>query len=75
MHPTNIAIASASYAAQTILMLGFALLLLHYFRTYRRPYLRFWAYAAMYYGLGTGFTFFRMASFHGYQAALQSTYF
>lgn len=63
MHPTNVAIASASYAAQTILMLGFALLLLHYFRTYRRPYLRFWAYAAMYYGLGTGFTFFRMASF------------
>ncbi len=62
MHPTNIAIASASYAAQTFLMLGFSLLLLHYFRLYRRAYLRFWSYAALYYGLGACFKFFRIAS-------------
>lgn len=62
MHPTNIAIASTSYAGQAVLMLGFALLLLHYFRLFRRPYLRFWSFAAMYYGLGASFNFFRMAS-------------
>lgn len=62
MHPTNIAIASASYVGQAILMLGFALLLLHYFRLYRRPYLRFWSYAAFYYGLGSAFQLGQIAS-------------
>lgn len=62
MHPTNIAIASASYAGQAVFMLGFALLLLYYFRLFRRPYLRFWSYAAFYYGLGASFNFLRIAS-------------
>lgn len=62
MHPTNIAIASASYVGQAILMLGFALLLLHYFRLYRRPYLRFWSYAAFYYGAGAAFQLGQIAS-------------
>lgn len=61
MHPTNIAIASASYAGQAFLMLGFSLLLLHYFRLYRHPYLRFWSYGALYYGLSTSFNFFFVA--------------
>lgn len=62
MHPTNVAIASASYVGQAILMLGFALLLLHYFRLYRRPYLRFWSYAAFYYGVGAAFQLGQIAS-------------
>ncbi|MCC5854760.1 MAG: bifunctional diguanylate cyclase/phosphodiesterase [Idiomarina sp.] len=53
MQLTNAAIATASYAGQAILMLGFSLLLLHYFRIYRRPYLRFWSYATAYYSLAT----------------------
>src|SRR5690554_2153166 len=33
-------------------MAGFSLLLLHYYKAYKRPYLRFWSYAAAYYTLG-----------------------
>lgn len=45
----NAALASVNYAAQAILLLGFGLLLRHYFRVYHRPYLRFWSYASLYY--------------------------
>ncbi|TRW48322.1 EAL domain-containing protein [Aliidiomarina halalkaliphila] len=44
------AVLGATNAGQGLMVLGFALLLTHYFRLYRRPYLRFWSYAAVWFG-------------------------
>jgi len=54
---TNAAIASASYAGQALLVAGFAALLSYYYRNYKRPYLRYWSYAAGYFGLSCFLSF------------------
>lgn len=51
----NAALATVNYAAQALLMLGFGILLRHYFRLYHRAYLRFWSYAALYYSASACF--------------------
>ncbi|RTE85905.1 MULTISPECIES: bifunctional diguanylate cyclase/phosphodiesterase [Gammaproteobacteria] len=56
-------IASSSYAGQALLMFGFAVLLLFYYRQYKRSYLRFWSYATFYYSLGCAANFIRLVGF------------
>lgn len=56
----SLAIATVSYAAQSVLLVGFALLLRHYYRVYHRRYLRFWSYAAYYYAGSAAFALLRV---------------
>lgn len=51
----NAALATLSYAAQVLMLLGLGILLGHYFRLYHRGYLRFWSYAALYLSLSVCF--------------------
>lgn len=50
---SDTAVIGASFAGQGLMVLGFALLLSHYYRVYRRAYLRFWSYAAIWFGLSS----------------------
>ncbi|WP_198679783.1 putative bifunctional diguanylate cyclase/phosphodiesterase [Aliidiomarina minuta] len=59
----NAAIAGANYVAQTLLLVGFGLMMLHYFRVYKRPYLRYWSYAAFCYALSACFGLLRVSGF------------
>lgn len=47
------AVLGASYAGQGLMVLGFALLLSYYFRVYHRTYLRFWSFAAIWFGVSS----------------------
>ncbi|RUO29197.1 hypothetical protein CWE12_09430 [Aliidiomarina sedimenti] len=58
----NLAMATVSYSAQALLLLGFGLLLRHYYRHYHRSYLRFWSYASFYYSASTCFALVRMGA-------------
>lgn len=53
-------IASLSYAGQALLMFGFSLLLLFYYRQHKRNYLRYWGYATFYYSIGCVANFVRL---------------
>lgn len=61
----NAAIAGANYIAQTLLLVGFGLMMLHYFRVYKRPYLRYWSYSAFYYALSACAGLFRISGLGG----------
>lgn len=47
------AVLAATNAGQALMVLGFALLLSYYFRVYKRSYLRFWSYGAVWFGLSS----------------------